>query len=551
MLQHLSIQNYALIEALEMDFTDGFTVITGETGAGKSILLGALNLILGKRADTTALMDKKKKCIVEATFRIGGYRLETFFENHDLDFDKQTLIRREINAGGKSRAFINDTPVNLSLLKEIGDRLVNIHSQDDQLLLGDASFQLAVIDSFAKIEAETATYHETYGLFTDLKNKLAALTEQQKQAAAEKDFLEFLYNELEEARLIPGEQEGLEEELEMINHTEEIKTTLYEAGQSLNNDDLGIINRLSEIKSNIDRISSYGQSLTDLAQRIKSAHIELTDMAREIEKLEESVSYHPGRAEEIQDRLNILYQLQSKHRVNSTEALINLVKDLEEKLNNIQTLDQELLDLAKKLEQTQKQLHQQANELTQKRTAVFNPMQKSVERTLHSLGMPDAQFMIKNELQKEPGKKGLDRILFQFNANKGQHLQDLSRVASGGEKSRLMLAIKSLISQKSLLPTIIFDEIDAGVSGAVAEKTGYILASLSKTMQVFAITHLPQIAGLGNDHLMVYKESHKSKTRTNLKRLTPDERIIEIAKLLSGHEITSASVESARHLLKN
>jgi DNA repair protein RecN (Recombination protein N) len=551
MLQHLSIQNYALIEALEIDFMDGFTVITGETGAGKSILLGALNLILGKRADTAALMNKKKKCIVEATFQIGDYKLEGFFDKHDLDYEKQTIIRREINAGGKSRAFINDTPVNLILLKEIGDRLVNIHSQDDQLSLGDASFQLAVIDSYAEIEFETTQYRATYKLFTDLKNNLETLSEQQKQAAAEKDYFEFLHHELKEARLMPGEQESLEEELEMINHTEEIKTILYKAGQSLSNDDIGIINRLAEIKSDIDRISAYGQSLSDLAQRIKSTHIELSDIAREIEKLEESVTYHPGRSEEIQERLNLLYNLQSKHRVNSSEALIELVQDIEEKLNNIQSLDEDLLTLTKKLDHTQKQLNEQAQELTKKRTAVFNPVQKAVEKTLQSLGMPDARFVIKNELQKEPGKKGSDRILFHFNANKGQNLQDLAKVASGGEKSRLMLAIKALISQKSLLPTIIFDEIDAGVSGAVAEKTGHILASLSKTMQVFAITHLPQIAGLGNDHLMVYKESIKDKTTTNLKRLTPDNRIIEIAKLLSGHEITTASVESARHLLKN
>ncbi len=551
MLQHLSIQNYALIETLEIDFREGFTVITGETGAGKSILLGALNLILGKRADTAALMDKSKKCIVEATFRIRDYRLKPFFENIDLDYDDQTIIRREINAGGKSRAFINDTPVTLNLLKLIGDRLVNIHSQDDQISLGDSAFQLAVVDNVAGLNEAVESYRKVFSDYVQLQAELEKLIEQQKKASTEKDFLEFLRSELKEAKLQTGEQEQLEEELELLNHTEEIKSVLFEAGQNLSNEERGIIPLLSDIKSDLGKLAGYSQSLANLAERLESAYIELTDIGRETEKLEESVTHDPGRAEEVQDRLNTLYNLQSKHRVNSVEALVELAGELENKLNNIQSLDEDIIKTSRELEKVQAVLYDKAKDLTKKRTAVFVPVQQAVEDTLHSLGMPHAKFVLKNHLQEEPGKNGSDRIVFLFNANKGQDLKDVSKVASGGEKSRLMLAIKSLISQKSLLPTIIFDEIDAGVSGAIAEKMGQILAGLSKTMQVFAITHLPQIAGLGNDHLMVYKESPKDKTRTNLKRLKDDDRIIEIAKLLSGHEITEASVESARHLLKN
>ena len=551
MLQHLYIQNYALIESLDIDFNEGFTVITGETGAGKSILLGALNLILGKRADIASLKDKSKKCIVEATFKIKDYGLKPLFEQNDLDYEDQTIFRREINVGGKSRAFINDTPVNLNLIKNIGDRLINIHSQDDQISLGDSAFQMAVVDSVAGAGELNLKYKKQYKLFIQLRSRLDALYEQQKQASDEKDYLQFLFDELEETQMKSGEQEQLEEEQELLNHTEEIKGTLYKANQNLNDDEEGILQNLATLKSNIEKISGYSPTLSDIASRVNSAFIELSDLSDEIEKFSDSVHHNPGRADEIQARLDTLYNLQNKHRVNSLEALFAAKNEIETKLNGIQNLDEEINSVSLSLKSSEEALKQQAEVLTKRREGVFKPIQESVEATLKSLGMPHAQIALKNQKQEIPGVNGFDHIIFQFNANKGQELQDVAKVASGGEKSRLMLAIKSLISQKNLLPTIIFDEIDAGVSGEIEKKTGQILAELSKNMQVFAITHLPQIAGLGTDHLMVYKDSTDEKTKTSLKRLNTDDRIIEIAKLLSGQEITEASVQSARHLLKN
>lgn len=551
MLQHLYIQNYALIESLELDFKEGFTVITGETGAGKSILLGALNLILGHRADKNVLMDTAKKCVVEATFDIKDYNLISFFNSNDLDYDDHTIVRREINASGKSRAFINDTPVNLNLIKSLGERMINIHSQDDQISLGDSIFQMAVVDSYAGIIDLKLQYGEQFKQFVELQKTLNSLIENQKQACKEKDYLQFLFDELEAAKLEEGEQERLESEQEMLKHTEEIKGILFQAGQNLNDENNGILQQLSTLQSNLEKISGYGESLAELANRISSANIELSDTAGEIEKLEESVSHNPARVEEINERLDLLYNLQTKHRVNEMQALLEKRDEIQQKLGSIENRDAAIEDAEKNLRESKEKIVELANRLSEKREAVFSGIQQAVENTLKQLGIPFARFVLENNKNEKPGINGFDRIVFLFNANKGLALQDVAKVASGGEKSRLMLAIKSLISQKSLLPTIIFDEIDAGVSGAVAEKTGQILSNLSKTMQVLAITHLPQIAGLGNDHLMVYKDSSDKITRTKIRRLSADDRIIEIAKLLSGHEITDASVESARHLLKN
>lgn len=551
MLAQLSIKNYALIRDLEIEFNSGFTVITGETGAGKSILLGALNLVLGKRADTSVLMDKTKKCVVEAIFRISGYNLNTIFIHFDLDYDDSTIIRREISASGKSRAFINDTPVNLSVLKEITESLINIHSQDQTNTIGKTDFQMAVVDSFAGITGEYNKYRQTYRQFTKLQSELSRFEEQERSSMAEKDYFRFLVDELNSAGLKAGEQEELEQELEILNHTEEIKSVLFECASMLEGDESGLIQGLTDIKSKFAKIAPYKKEFGELHKRIDSSLIDLKDISLEISKAEESILYQPGRTEEINDRLNILNSLQQKHRVTCVEELLTLQNEFEEKLKGIESLSGRIDYLRKELESKSKEISSEAVSISKKRESVFNKIETEITGQLHLLGMPDANFKINHQKLPQPGPDGFDQIRFMFNANKGGALTVLEKVASGGEKSRLMLALKSLISQKNLLPTIIFDEIDSGVSGAVAEKVGDILLKLASNMQVITITHLPQIAGKGNDHLLVYKVSGKQYTSTEIRRLEREERVLEIAKLVSGHEVTTASVESAKQLLKN
>lgn len=551
MLSHISIQNYVLIDKLDIQFSEGFSVITGETGAGKSILLGALDLILGSRADTSVLRDKKNKCIIEGTFNIEAYALEGFFKKNDLDFDKATLLRREIIMNGKSRAFINDTPVTLSVLKELGQKLVDIHSQHQNLSLTDSAFQFTVIDSVAGILNDVSHYKVSY---KELQKKIKAqheLLEKEKQSSTEKDYYEFVLNEIEEAKLLDGEQEKIEEELKLLDHAEEIKTVLYSASHDLENEETGILSRLSKLRNDLQKISAFSDSLKELSNRLDSTFIELSDVLSEAQRNEAEIVHQPGRAEEINDRLNILFGLQTKHRVGAVSELLVLKKEIELKLKSIQTLEHEINTLEKEIKQAKNGVRIQAEGISNKRQAVFEKISNEIEPTLNLLGMPDANFKVYHSLLNELGPDGIDKLQFQFNANKGGELQELSTVASGGEKSRLMLAVKSLVSKKILQPTIIFDEIDTGVSGAVADKVGNILLSLSNSMQVLAISHLPQIAGKGNDHFLVYKENNNKKTKTKMKKLNPDERIFEIAKLLSGHEVTSASVESAKHLLKN
>lgn len=551
MLSHISIQNYALIDSLEIDFSNGLSVITGETGAGKSILLGALDLIVGSRADTNVLRDKNTKCIVEGTFHVDAYSLESFFKNYDLDYDNISILRREINPKGKSRAFINDTPVNLSVLKELGQRLVDIHSQHQNLSLTDTSFQFTVIDSVASILADVRQYRSD---FTELKRKkkeLLELIEQEKQSSAERDYLEFVLNEMDEANLQLGEQEQIEQELEVLNHAEEIKSVLFSASQDIENDESGLINILGQVRSNLSKISSFSDSLKLISDRVESSLIELTDILSEIQRNEEEIEHEPGRAEEVNDRLNTLYGLQTKHRVNTVEELLQLKEDINLKLNNIQSLEIHIESLKKEIDIWNQKVNKSAGIISTKRISVLANLSSEVESSLKLLGMPNARFLVNHKLLEDAGSDGIDFVQFMFNANRGGELQELSAVASGGEKSRLMLAVKSLVSKNILLPTIIFDEIDTGVSGSVANKVGNILLDLSVTMQVIAISHLPQIAGKGNDHFLVFKENNKSTTKTKIKKLNADERIFEIAKLLSGHEVTSASVESAKHLLKN
>ncbi len=551
MITHISIQNYALIQSLEMDFGSGLSVITGETGAGKSILLGALNLILGKRADTKVLFERSKKCIVEGTFDVKNYHLQPFFEKYDLDYAHRTFLRREITPYGKSRAFINDTPVGLSILKELGDKLINIHSQHQTLTLNETNFRLAVIDSFAGLMNSVEEYRDKYRSYQKSKSELEKLIEQEERSKAEKDYNKFLYDELVRAELRVNEQDELEKELEMIEHAEEIKSNLFSIRELLENEENGILAGLSSILGNISKIESFGNKLTDISQRFESVNIELKDILAELANIEQEVIYEPERAGAISNRLNLIYQLEQKHRVKSVEELVSIRDDLSVKLLGITSLEEKIDKLKIELDNKYSGLLSLAEVISQKRKSIFNDFENEITAVLFKLGMPDAKFKIGWERLNNPGIDGVDSIKFLFNANRGGELQDLSKVASGGELSRLMLAVKSLISQKNLLPTIIFDEIDIGVSGNIADRMGNILLKLSKTMQVITITHLPQIAGKGNAHYVVYKEIEKDLTRTVIKRLNENDRIIEIAKMLSGQDVTNASVETAKQLLKN
>jgi DNA repair protein RecN (Recombination protein N) len=551
MITHLSIKNYVLIQSLEIGFGKGLSVITGETGAGKSILLGALGLILGKRADTGVLQNKMEKCVIEGTFNIANYSLKDFFGQHDLDFDTSTYLRREINPKGKSRAFINDTPVSLNILKELGLKLIDIHSQHQTITINKPGFQMSVVDGFAGIQQEVANYTKLFLEYNKLSERLIALQGQEKKAKAEKDYFSFLLDELSEASLVSDEQGKLENELELLNNAEEIKAGLYSSSHLLQNDEDGVLNQLTSINGKLAGIAKFGRDFEEIAERMNSCLIELKDIATEISHLEEAANHDPANIEQISKRLDTIYALQQKHHVNTVTELLEITEELEQKMGYIVSIDSEIGKTEKQLVKLKEDVNRFAKEISTKRKSVFNEIRKEVTRIISFLGLPDAQFDIAHKTIKEPGRNGIDEIRFLFNANRGGELNELSKVASGGEISRLMLAIKSLISQKNLLPTILFDEIDSGISGNIADKTGTILSGLGNEMQVIAITHLPQIAGKGNAHYLVYKETDKDTTTSHIKKLSPDERIFEIAKMISGQDITSSSVETARQLLNN
>ena len=550
MLSHLFIQNYALIMHLDIDFNGGLTVITGETGAGKSILVGALSLILGKRADTHVLLDKSGKCIVEGSFNISSYNLREFFSANDLDYDDSTVLRREINKNGKSRAFINDTPVNLSVLKALGEKLIDIHSQHQTVTLHDADFQLAVIDSYGGLTGKVNTYRSLYSGLVRKKNKLDSLVEQEKKAQKELDYFNYLFNELEEAGLQAGEQADLENELEVLNHAEEIKTKLYNAVRQMGQDGTDILGQVAEIRTSLNQISKYSEELNELAGRIDSSYIELSDIARDIESQMNTISHNPQKAEDIKNRLDLIYSLENKHRVNTIGQLLEIKRELSNKLNAISSLTENIEALKKEVEKEEVKIKKLAENISNGRSKLYPEIEKEITKDLANLGMPQARFSIENTRLHKPGKDGIDVVKFLFNANRGGELMELNKVASGGETSRLMLVIKSLISQKNLLPTVIFDEIDMGISGNIADMVGEILLKLSKSMQVVAITHLPQIAGKGETHYYVFKETEADITKTKIKMLKPEDRVIEIAKMMSGQDLTSASLETAKHLLK-
>ena len=552
MLSHLSISNYALIDELEIDFRDELTIITGETGAGKSILLGALSLILGKRADTQSLLDKTKKCVVEGTFNIKDYGYHDFFSSNELDYDDHTVIRREINQNGKSRAFINDTPVNLELLKELGESLIDVHSQHKTLTLQESKFQLSYIDAYIQHYDLLNDYKNDFILYNRLNTELTELLEKESQSKIDQDYFQFQFEELNNANLSDDEeQEKLEKELEMLNHSEEIKTNLSKASIALLSGENNLTAELKEISNIISKVAFIYSEVEEISKRIESCNIELKDIANEIESAEQKIIFSTERINEINERLDLIYHLQQKHRVSTINELINVKNNISEKLTSITTLDFQIEKLKKQISEIEKKLIISSTEITKNRKKAIPGIEKGVVEVLKNLAMSNAEFKISLSLLNEFSINGKDKVIFLFNANKGGELKELSKVASGGELSRLMLSIKSLISVKQLLPTIIFDEVDQGVSGDIADKVGNILLKMSQSMQVLTITHLPQIAGKGTSHLLVYKESDEKNTYTRITSLKEKERISEIAKMLSGNELTKAALENAKALLKN
>ena len=549
MLAKLFVRNYALIKELDVSLENGLTIITGETGAGKSILLGALSLILGSRADTSVLLDKSEKCIVEGTFRIEDYDLKDFFQLNELDYDHVTTIRREINPAGKSRAFINDTPVNLGVLKEIGELLIDIHSQHQTLMLQDNSFQLSVIDSFAGTVKLLQNYKASYSNYRKLKKEYTQLKESYDKNKADMEYFQHQLNQLNEAELKQGEQEELESEQEMLTHAEEIKIALSNSVDLLSSDESSVLTRLRECKSNLLRIRKFLPEGETLYSRTESSLIELDDLASEIDKLAASVEADPQRLNQINDRLDLIYSLCQKHKAAGLNELISRGEEIKEHLKTLVSSDERIEELETLLAVEENTLRIISEDLSAKREHILPEVESKITDLLRQLGMPNARFRIDFSRGTEYRSSGIDNAEFLFSANKQIAPENLAKIASGGELSRVMLSLKSLLSQNNNLPTIIFDEIDSGVSGEVADKVGQILAGMGKYMQVVNITHLPQVASRGTRHYHVYKDDTDDSTITKVRLLTHDERVLEVARLLSGSEVTETAMKNARELL--
>lgn len=551
MLKSLTIKNYALINDLQIDWNPGFTIITGETGAGKSILLGALSLILGQRADTSVLLNKTKKCIVEASFSIKPYKLKSYFEENDLDYEENTIIRREIIDNGKSRAFINDSPVSINQLKSLGLQLIDIHSQHENLNLSTHQFQLKVVDSIAQHQSLIEEYTDTYTYYRSLESKFKELSERANKSKADYDYYQFQYNQLNDAKLIEGEQVELEKELEALTHAEEIKMHLSYSVNNLTGENNSILNVLRDIKNSNEKTSKFLPQLDEFTKRLESAYIDLNDLSREFELLAEKIEYDPKRIQQINERLDLIYSLQQKHRVETVQELIELKKDFEIKLNDIDSYEEQLQKLKNEIDNTIKKIKDLAAIISGNRKNTIPKIEQEVIYHLQQLGMPHSKFSIQHQLKDEFDINGIDDILFLFSANKNTPVLELSKVASGGEISRLMLSLKYLISRNISLPTIIFDEIDSGVSGEIADKMGSIMKEMSTHMQLVNITHLPQVAGKGDFHYLVYKIDENKITTTKIKLLNNEDRIVEIAKMLSGEQLTEAALLNAKELLAN
>jgi len=554
MLQKLSISNYALIDNLEISFDSGLNILTGETGAGKSIILGALSLILGQRAESRYFFNQQKKCVIEGTFKIGAFHLKQFFDDNDLDYETETVLRREISADGKSRAFVNDTPVVLPSIKALGEKLIDIHSQHATLEINDPEFQLLVVDAVAKHDELLSDYRSKFKAYKKATAKLQQLIEESDKAKADLDYYQFQYDELEKANLATDEQEKLEQELYALNNAEEIKRNLLGAYYLMHEGETSAIIQLREAGHQLSLLEKFNPEIEELYRRLNSAIIELKDIATEVEIIEQRTHTDDKRAEEINTRLSTIYTLQKKHRVNSNAGLLQIQDDLSDKIQQAVFGDEAIEKLRQQLAADRNKLEELAAKLSANRKAAIPTIEANVLNALSEMGMGNANLQIEQEIRKLENadsfsKDGVDDIKFLFTANKGHAHAEMSKVASGGELSRLMLAIKSLIAQNTALPTIIFDEIDAGVSGEVANKVGQIMERLAGNLQVIAITHLPQIASKGQSHYFVYKDEGGATTYTRIKQLNPNERVLEVAKMLSGDKPGESALQNARELL--
>ena len=551
MLKQLYIRNFTLIDTLNMQFKSGFSVITGETGAGKSIILGAIGLLLGQRADSKMIRHGAAKCVIEAHFDLSRYGMEPFFEKNDIEYDAyDCIIRRELTATGKSRAFINDSPAPLSMLKELGEMLVDVHSQHQNLLINKQDFQLNVVDIIADNSALLDRYQETYALYTQKRRLLDELREEIEGNRRNADFLQFQYDELVSAGLISGEQEGLEQKADTMSHSEEIKSALYDADRQLSADGTGVVSNLHSAVNAINSIIRVMPAAETLAQRMESCHIELKDISLEISSMLDDIDFDPAELDAINSRLDKIYDLEKKYRCNTVDELTELRNSLEKKLNEIENSDGTLNELEREIAEIKAECERQAATISTTRRASAAQIEREMLTRLSTLGMPNVQFRV--AIDNEPlGKNGTDKASFLFCANRSGQLQPVAQVASGGEIARVMLSLKAMISGAVKLPTIIFDEIDTGVSGKIAEQMAQIMQQMGRSdRQVISITHLPQIAALGTTHYKVYKEDTTDGTISHMQMLTPDERIREIAQMLSGSDVSEAAINNAKQLLK-
>ena len=549
MLASLSIKNYALIDYLEVNFQKGFSIITGETGAGKSILLGALGLILGKRADLSSLKNEEEKCIIEGEFLIDKFNLKSFFEAHDLDFEPQTIIRREILPSGKSRAFINDTPTTLSVLTDLSDKLIDVHSQHQTLQLANNAFQFLVIDALAGNSKTLISYKKGLVLYKKLNKELEEIVNRQTEAQSQHDYNSFLLNELIDADFKVDEQEHLEETLEKLNNVEEIKLLLTNARQLTDVEEAGLSDSLQKYASILQKLSNYGKVYESLSERVASLKIDFEDISNELENSNDGVDYSPQEIEKYNDRLQLLYNLQKKHQVNTIQDLLEKKQILEVKVSAVENADEIVKLKQSEILEVEKQLNSSSEILHNNRKKAIPELIKQLETLLNKLEMPNTSFKINLKKSEAFFGNGKDELEFLISTNKGSSFETLKKIASGGEMSRIMLAVKSILCNYSSLPTIIFDEIDTGVSGEVSNRIATVMSAMSKEMQVIAITHLPQIAAKGKYHFKVYKTDKNKETSTNIKQLSEAERIQELAEMLSGKDIAETAVVHAKQLL--
>lgn len=552
MLKQLYIKNYTLIDELDIQLFPGFSVITGETGAGKSIILGALSMLLGQRADSKCIKAGTERCTIEATFDLSRYDLQDFFVANDIDYDEECILRRELTSAGKSRAFINDTPVSLAQMKQLGQQLVDIHSQHQNLLLQEEDFQLSVVDIIAQNDALRADYHQAYSQYVEVGKAVKEMEREIEESRKNEDYLRFLYNELEQVGLEAGQQEQLEQESETLSHIEDIKNALFVTDGILSGDgDTNAVGLLNESMRSINGIRDLFPDVQEVASRLESTYIELSDIAREISSLSSHLDFDPKRLEFINNQLDTLYSLEQKHHVSSDEELIALRDDIHKKISQIEHSDEELDNLRRQAVKALESAKNKAKALSASRKKAAGKIEKEMSERLVPLGIPNVRFAVNIESMEQLSTKGADKVSFLFSANKSMSMQPVAQIASGGEIARVMLSLKAMISGAVKLPTIIFDEIDTGVSGRVAEMMAKIMQEMGQTdRQVLSITHLPQIAALGTHHYKVYKEETKEGTKSRMIQLAEDERVQEIAQMLSGSDVTSAAIDNAKELLK-